>query len=70
MGANAFLHESGIHQHGVLNDPSTYEIMTPASVGIPQTAMVLGKHSGRHALEERLEVLGFPPEPERAGPGV
>ena len=59
VGANAFLHESGIHQHGVLNDPSTYEIMTPASVGIPQTAMVLGKHSGRHALEERLEVLGF-----------
>lgn len=59
VGANAFAHESGIHQHGVLNNKSTYEIMTPESVGIPQNAIVLGKHSGRHAFEARLKDLGY-----------
>lgn len=59
IGANAFAHESGIHQHGVLNDKRTYEIMTPESVGIPQNAIVLGKHSGRHAFEARLRDLGY-----------
>ena len=59
IGANAFAHESGIHQHGVLNNKSTYEIMTPESVGIPQNAIVLGKHSGRHAFEARLNDLGY-----------
>ncbi|MDR3208131.1 MAG: 2-isopropylmalate synthase [Oscillospiraceae bacterium] len=59
VGANAFAHESGIHQHGVMAERTTYEIMTPASVGIPQSKMVLGKHSGRHAFEERLNALGF-----------
>lgn len=58
-GANAFAHESGIHQHGVLAERTTYEIMTPESIGIPQNQMVLGKHSGRHAFEERLETLGY-----------
>ena len=59
IGANAFAHESGIHQHGVLNNKATYEIMTPESVGIPQNAIVLGKHSGRHAFEARLKDLGY-----------
>lgn len=59
VGANAFAHESGIHQHGVMNERTTYEIMAPVSVGIPQNKMVLGKHSGRHAFEERLNALGF-----------
>lgn len=59
VGANAFAHESGIHQHGVLNNKNTYEIMTPESVGIPQNAIVLGKHSGRHAFEARLKDLGY-----------
>jgi 2-isopropylmalate synthase len=59
VGANAFAHESGIHQHGVMAERTTYEIMTPASVGLPQNKMVLGKHSGRHAFEERLRALGF-----------
>ncbi|HBI63863.1 MAG TPA: 2-isopropylmalate synthase [Clostridiales bacterium] len=59
IGANAFAHESGIHQHGVLNHKNTYEIMTPESVGIPQNAIVLGKHSGRHAFEARLHDLGY-----------
>ncbi len=59
VGANAFAHESGIHQHGVLNNKATYEIMTPESVGIPQNAIVLGKHSGRHAFEARLRDLGY-----------
>jgi 2-isopropylmalate synthase len=58
VGANAFAHESGIHQHGVLSNPLTYEIMTPASVGVPHTNIVLGKHSGRRALADRLEKLG------------
>ncbi len=60
VGANAFAHESGIHQHGMLANPLTYEIMTPASVGVPSTNLVLGKHSGRRVLEQRLAELGHP----------
>src|SRR6185437_3666443 len=59
VGSNAFAHEAGIHQHGVLSNPLTYEIMTPASVGVPTNRMVLGKHSGRHALHARLLALGY-----------
>jgi 2-isopropylmalate synthase len=59
VGANAFAHESGIHQHGVLSERSTYEIMRPENVGISQNRMVLGKHSGRHAFEERLKEMGY-----------
>ncbi len=59
VGANAFAHESGIHQHGVLSNRETYEIMTPESVGLKQSQMILGKHSGRHAFEERLKDLGY-----------
>jgi 2-isopropylmalate synthase len=59
VGANAFAHEAGIHQHGVLANPLTYEIMTPASVGVSHNNIVLGKHSGRRALEHRLGQLGF-----------
>lgn len=59
VGANAFAHESGIHQHGVLANKSTYEIMTPESVGIQKNQMVLGKHSGKHAFSERLRELGY-----------
>ena len=58
VGANAFAHESGIHQHGVLANPLTYEIMTPESVGVSATNLVLGKHSGRRLLEHRLKELG------------
>ena len=60
VGANAFAHESGIHQHGMLANPLTYEIMTPASVGVAATNLVLGKHSGRRVLEQRLAELGHP----------
>jgi len=60
VGRNAFAHESGIHQHGMLSHRSTYEIMTPESVGVRQTHLVLGKHSGRHALAKRFEELGYP----------
>ena len=59
VGANAFAHESGIHQHGVINNAQTYEIMNSADVGIPQNTMVLGKHSGKHALRERLSAMGY-----------
>jgi 2-isopropylmalate synthase len=59
VGANAFAHESGIHQHGMLANPLCYEIMTPSLVGVPKTNLVLGKHSGRAALRHRLEELGF-----------
>lgn len=59
VGANAFAHEAGIHQHGMLSNRETYEIMTPASVGLKGNKMVLGKHSGRHALRDRLKALGF-----------
>lgn len=64
VGANAFAHEAGIHQHGVLNDRLTYEIMTPESVGISHNTMVLGKHSGRHAFNEKLKSLGYTLSPE------
>ena len=59
VGRNAFAHEAGIHQHGVLSNPLCYEIMTPESVGVPANSIVLGKHSGRHALSRRFEELGF-----------
>lgn len=59
VGENAFAHEAGIHQDGYLKEPSTYEIINPASVGVPKTRIVLGKHSGRHALKQRAEDLGF-----------
>ncbi len=59
VGANAFAHESGIHQDGLLKDKLTYEIMTPESVGISKSSLVLGKHSGRHAFRERIEGLGY-----------
>lgn len=59
VGANAFAHEAGIHQHGVLSNPLTYEIMTPNSVGVPTNRMVLGKHSGRAMLRTRLHELGY-----------
>jgi len=62
VGENAFAHEAGIHQHGILANRSTYEIMTPQSVGFPSNRMVLGKHSGRHAFEDRLKDMGFEPE--------
>jgi 2-isopropylmalate synthase len=59
VGDNAFAHEAGIHQDGVLKQKQTYEIMTPESIGIPGNRLVLGKHSGRHAFDERLKALGF-----------
>ena len=59
VGDNAFAHESGIHQHGMLANPLCYEIMTPSLVGVAKTNLVLGKHSGRAALRNRLEQLGF-----------
>jgi len=59
VGRNAFAHEAGIHQHGVINNPLCYEIMTPESVGVPTNALVLGKHSGRHALSLRYVELGY-----------
>lgn len=59
VGANAFAHEAGIHQHGVIANAQTYEIMNSADVGIPQNTMVLGKHSGKHALREKLESMGY-----------
>ena len=59
VGANAFAHESGIHQHGVMANAQTYEIMKSVDVGIPQNTMVLGKHSGKHALRERLVAMGY-----------
>jgi 2-isopropylmalate synthase len=59
VGENAFAHEAGIHQDGVLKFRETYEIMDPASVGIPKTSLVLGKHSGRHAFRDRVSFLGY-----------
>jgi 2-isopropylmalate synthase len=59
VGANAFAHEAGIHQHGVLRNALTYEIMTPESVGLSKNALVLGKHSGRHAFKDYLTGLGY-----------
>ena len=69
VGRNAFAHEAGIHQHGVINNPLCYEIMTPESVGVPSNNLVLGKHSGRHALALRYDELGYslaPAELDRA----
>lgn len=59
VGKNAFRHESGIHQHGMLANRNTYEIMTPESIGLTVNGMVLGKHSGKHAFEERIQELGY-----------
>lgn len=59
VGANAFAHEAGIHQDGMLKEKATYEIMTPESVGVSQSAIVIGKHSGRHAFKARLKELGY-----------
>ena len=59
VGANAFAHESGIHQDGMLKNAQTYEIMTPESVGLKKSELVLGKHSGRHALKDKLAELGY-----------
>jgi 2-isopropylmalate synthase len=59
VGRNAFAHESGIHQDGMLKNAQTYEIMTPESVGVKQTSLVMGKHSGRHAFAHKLEELGY-----------
>ena len=58
VGRNAFAHEAGIHQDGMLKDRRTYEIMRPEDVGVPKTTLVLGKHSGRHAVQQRCEDLG------------
>jgi len=58
VGENAFAHEAGIHQDGYLKNPATYEIVSPASVGVPESRLVLGKHSGRHALKDRAQSLG------------
>jgi 2-isopropylmalate synthase len=60
VGANAFAHEAGIHQDGILKNPLTYEIILPEKVGVPSRRLVLGKHSGRNALRVRLEELGYP----------
>ncbi|MFQ5721730.1 MAG: 2-isopropylmalate synthase, partial [Candidatus Aminicenantales bacterium] len=59
VGSNAFAHEAGIHQHGVLSEQRTYEIMSPSSIGLSENKIVLGKHSGRHAFEDRLKKLGY-----------
>jgi 2-isopropylmalate synthase len=59
VGENAFAHEAGIHQDGYLKERTTYEIMDPHSVGVPESKLVLGKHSGRHALHKRAQDLGF-----------
>jgi len=63
VGDNAFAHEAGIHQDGYLKHPSTYEIMSPESCGVPRSNLVLGKHSGRHALHERIKDLGYGEQP-------
>ena len=59
VGENAFAHEAGIHQDGYLKERTTYEIMDPHSVGVPESKLILGKHSGRHALTQRCKTLGF-----------
>ncbi len=65
IGGNAFAHEAGIHQHGMLKNKQTYEIMTPESIGRPPSEMVMGKHSGKHAVRKRLEELGYRLTPEQ-----
>ncbi len=67
VGRNAFAHEAGIHQHGMLRNGQTYEIIRPETVGIPKSRLVLGKHSGRHALEQRFRELGYELDAERLG---
>jgi 2-isopropylmalate synthase len=67
VGANAFAHESGVHQDGVLKDRRTYEIMTTESIGRGKSELVLGKHSGRHALKNKLEEMGYVIEDEHLG---
>ncbi len=59
VGENAFAHEAGIHQDGMLKNRNTYEIMDPAAIGVPESKLVLGKHSGRHALADRISELGY-----------
>ena len=59
IGANAFAHESGIHQHGVMKARATYEVMSPEDIGIPQNKILLGKHSGKHAFKDRILMLGY-----------
>ncbi len=59
VGANAFSHESGIHQDGLIKEKGTYEIIKPETVGYSDTHLVMGKHSGRHAVQEHLKKLGF-----------
>jgi 2-isopropylmalate synthase len=59
VGRNAFAHEAGIHQDGMLKDRRTYEIMRPEDVGVPETTLVLGKHSGRHAVQKRCDQFGL-----------
>jgi len=61
VGANAFAHEAGIHQDGIIKNPLTYEIISPQAVGVPSRSMVLGKHSGRNALRMSLRDLGYEP---------
>src|ERR1700752_1276009 len=65
VGANAFAHEAGIHQDGIIKNPLTYEIISPETVGVPSRSLVLGKHSGRHALKESLKELGYEPSDEQ-----
>ena len=71
VGQNAFAHEAGIHQDGMLKERSTYEIMNPEDVGLPRTELVLGKHSGRAALRQRVQDLGYHlDDPQLEGPGT
>ena len=65
VGANAFAHEAGNHQDGIIKNPLTYEIISPETVGVPARSLVLGKHSGRHALRESLRELGYEPSDEQ-----
>jgi 2-isopropylmalate synthase len=64
VGENAFSHESGIHQHGIMANAATYEIMDPQSIGIPRRRMVLGKHSGKHAFEDHIKGMGLTVDPK------
>ena len=70
VGRNAFAHEAGIHQDGVLKDARTYEIMRPQDVGQPSEQLVLGRHSGRHAVQRRCETLGLHADQRRARAGL
>jgi 2-isopropylmalate synthase len=67
VGANAFAHEAGIHQDGIIKNPLTYEIISPETVGVPSRLMVLGKHSGRNALRMSLRDLGYEPSDVELG---